>query len=192
MCGVIHQPTKTLVNWVGKLPNRWTAPPPGVIKLNNDASYQKDSGRSTVGAVARDWLGRIFVSVSHQINICRSVEEAEAMAVFVDLSALSKLYRGDTIVEMDCSAVVRDLTVSKPTASECFSLIHDIKLLQQCFSSVDVVAVKRGCNGLANGLAALAKTRGDQDIIGDIPDDVRELSLTECAHNSWVIVLGLS
>jgi hypothetical protein len=134
--------------------------------------------------VARDWLGRVFVSVSRQIDRCNSVEEAEAMVASVRLAALTKLYQGDLILELDCAAVVRDLTSNEPVSSECFPLIHDIKLLQKWFKSIVVVAVKRGCNGLAHSLAALAKTKGDQDKIGDIPDDVCELWIAECTHNS--------
>lgn len=137
-----------------------------------------------MGAVARDWKGRVLVSVSRQIDTCKSAEEAEAMAVSIGMSALSKLYRGEIVVELDCAVVVGDLTSSKTVASEWYPLIHDIKLLQHDFKSVNFVAIRRGGNGLAHGLAALAKTKGNQDKIDDIPDEVRELWLSECNYNS--------
>lgn len=38
----------------------WTPPDRGVIKINADAAFSKGMDRTSLGAVARDWTGKIL------------------------------------------------------------------------------------------------------------------------------------
>ena len=86
------------------VPNHWTAPTQGTVRLNTETTFQKDTGQSSVGVIARDWRGRVFLSVSCQIENKSCVEEDEPMVVLVGLSALLRFYDGHIVVESDGSA----------------------------------------------------------------------------------------
>ena len=47
-----------------------------------------------------------------------------------------------------------------------------------------ILTVKRAGNALAHGLAALARAKGNQELIANVPDEVRELWLADCIHYS--------
>lgn len=70
--------------------NHWSAPEPGVVKLNSDAASFSESGDSWIGAVARDHRGQVFVSACQSID---TVEEAETVAALIGLKELAKVYR---------------------------------------------------------------------------------------------------
>lgn len=70
--------------------NHWSAPEPGVVKLNSDIASFSESGGRWIGAVARDHRGQ---SVCQSIDRCSTVEEAETVAALIGLKELAKVYR---------------------------------------------------------------------------------------------------
>jgi hypothetical protein len=56
----------------------------------------------------------------------------------------------------------------------------DIKQAMKGFTACRVQYVKRGCNALAHGLAALTRSSGEQMQIGDVPRSLHSLMLSEC------------
>lgn len=79
----------------------WVAPAEGTAKIN--------TGQSSTGAVARAHKGLVFISFCRRMGTCNSIEEAEASAALIGLSALLKVYKGDVILEVDNTFIARQL-----------------------------------------------------------------------------------
>lgn len=58
-----------------------------------------------MGIVARNHVGAAAISVCSSVHCCSSAEEAEAVAIQVGLTELSKIYRDPVTVETDCASV---------------------------------------------------------------------------------------
>lgn len=65
-----------------RLPNGMFQQAIGVVKLNTDAGFLSGSGQSWAGAVARDNMGLVFYSACKTMTACKSVEEAEGLAIW--------------------------------------------------------------------------------------------------------------
>lgn len=159
--------------------NQWSGPPLGSAKLNTDASYMPDSGESAAGAVARDSKGHVFISVSQRMSPCRSVEEAEAKAALIGLNKLLRVYRGPLILELDSQVLANALKIGDYSRSPYYGLLIDIKEALNTFQSHSINCVGRSCNALAHGLAAVARSAGDQEMIADVPECLRQLMSSE-------------
>lgn len=90
-------------------PNHWVPPPSGVVKMNCDTSFIKETREAWGGAVTRDCRGRVYASMDRHLPQCSSLEEAEAAIVLICLTELSKLYRGHLNLEVDCARLGREL-----------------------------------------------------------------------------------
>lgn len=106
---------------------QWKAPEPGTVKLNSDASFLAETGKSCAGAVARDSHGRVAIAICKRLAPCCSVEEAEARAALVGLQELAGTFRGQVTIELDCQFIAKELAAQTPTRSPCYGLVMDIK-----------------------------------------------------------------
>ncbi|MED6139230.1 hypothetical protein PIB30_081872 [Stylosanthes scabra] len=61
-------------------PNNWQAPPYHLWKINVDVAVGEDS-LIRIGAVIRDWLGRISVAATWLLYLSIQPHKAEALAV---------------------------------------------------------------------------------------------------------------
>lgn len=159
---------------------KWEAPPNGVVKLNTDAAFLSTSGQSWAGVVARNNSGLVFYSASKAMAPCKSVEEAEGLAILLGLTSLSRLYRGPLMIETDNNMMANELRRGGANRSEWFWVVSEIKNAMQVFRSVQIKAIKRGQNSLAHELAARARRQADCLMIADVPEELRSLMLSEC------------
>ncbi|XP_073360706.1 uncharacterized protein [Aegilops tauschii subsp. strangulata] len=81
--------------------NKWSPPPAGMAKLNTDAAFEPNTGLGTGGAIARNNLGQVYLSMGCTLNQCASVEEAEGLAMLQGLREMAKYYNGPIQVEVD-------------------------------------------------------------------------------------------
>lgn len=160
--------------------NLWHAPPEGAAKLNRDASFLKETGRTWGGVVARDYRGVPFLSVGCQLHQCMLTEEAEASAVLMGLFELLKYFRGHLIVEVDCVVIGRELQYKGVSRSPWFGVLSDIKTQLEAFASVEVSIVRRSQNKLAHEIAATARSSQDHFRLADVHASVRQIMLADC------------
>ena len=60
---------------------KWTAPPPGVFKINVDGATSENERNSSVGVVIRDTTGTVHVACCKYLQGRYLVEEVEALAM---------------------------------------------------------------------------------------------------------------
>lgn len=155
------------------------APPAGMAKLNCDAAFLSETGDAWGGAVARDYRGLVFLSTGRRLEHCASVEEAEASAIQLGLTELSRFYRGPITVEVDCSTVGRELLNDGACRSAWSAVMLNIKKLLPTFPSVEVSVVRRNQNKLAHEIAAEARASGDHMLIANVHVNVRQTMVSE-------------
>lgn len=162
----------------------WAPPPRGTVKLNTDTAFASEMGVGAAGAVARDHRGHVVISACRKLPPSDSVEEAEARAALIGLQELAGVYSDQVVLEMDNQMIVKEVESQCPTRSPCYGLIMDIKHAMGAFSACKIGYVKRCNNALADGLAALNRSDGDQVLTADVPDSLRTLTLSECNRPS--------
>lgn len=158
---------------------QWIPPVGGSVKINSDAAFLADNGESSAGAVARDCRGHVFVAVCKKLPHCHSVEEAEARAVLVGLQTLAGFFNGQVIVETDNLTIAKELANQTPSRSPLYGLLMDIKNAAAAFDTYSISCVRRDSNKLAHGLAALTRSDGDQVVIANVLDSLRQLMISE-------------
>lgn len=89
------------------------------------------------------------------------------------------MYRGPIEFETDSKCLAHELRDGAPNRSHIYGIIQDIKYTLSGFAEYKVSSVARESNILAHELAAEARSKGDLHIIGNVPDRLRELMLSE-------------
>lgn len=155
-------------------------PPVDCWKLKIDASFLADTGDASVGIVAKDHRGLVAISACYRIDRCTGAEEAEAEAIRFGLGELAKRYRGRLIIETDCKSLFTLLQPGTPNMSAIHHSVTDIRELVNLFQSVNISVIRRGCNALAHGLAAHARTYGNTSTLAGVPTQLFHLLMTDC------------
>ncbi|XP_027098924.2 uncharacterized protein [Coffea arabica] len=150
-----------LVQWV-KAPSRrrapcaiaWIKPPPGVLKLNSDASVVQ--GLATGGGLLRDCQGKLIFAFYKEFRD-QDVLGAECMALLFGLQLCSQKGLRPSLVEVDSKALVQ-LVVSGAIAKWplCNSLRKVRGLLKDFTASIS--HIYREANVPADRLAAVGAT----------------------------------
>ncbi|GJZ74583.1 reverse transcriptase [Tanacetum coccineum] len=134
----------------------WSRPEADHIKVNCDASWQKESGKAGLGFVARDNNGEVF-SGARLDYYASSPLEAEAKAVHWAMShALSRGYSRVTF-ETYSLCLVKAL-YNKVILLQIASLFLDILSHSMAFDVCSWSFVKRERNRVAHCIASLALT----------------------------------
>lgn len=160
-------------------PNHWIAPPLGMAKINSDATFIGEMGDTWGGAVARDHLGRVFMSIGRRLNRCSSVEEAEGAAALLGLTEFVKRFRGRVILETDCMCIGQELQAGMQSRSAHWATLADVREKLSLFSSSGISIISRSKNKLAHELAAIARRSGDFSMIADVPVDGKHVMRDE-------------
>ncbi|XP_020165590.1 uncharacterized protein [Aegilops tauschii subsp. strangulata] len=170
---IVHVPLQPGANY-------WGAPPSDAVKLNIDAAFLHESGEAWGGAVARDHLGRVLMSIGKRLDRCHSAEEAEGAAVELGITTFAGLFRGHIILETDCASIGGLLQSAKwECRSACRAVLANAKRQMYAFSSWEVSIVNRNKNSLAHELAAIARRTGDFSLIAMVPDDAIAVMMKE-------------
>jgi hypothetical protein len=79
----------------------WTPPGINELKLNVDAAFCKESGKTTAGVVFRNYLGETVAADSYVLENCGDAEEGEATAVWAGLNLAIQCNLMPGIMESD-------------------------------------------------------------------------------------------
>lgn len=132
----------------------WTKPPPGMVKINVDASFDADSLSGSMGAVIRDDAGLFIVGANKRIPWCADahVAEAEALRMGLDLACSVGCHR--IMVNSDYQDVMNDGGRSSTLAA---AIVEDCYQLSTDFVKIVFEHCPREANCVAHELAKLAK-----------------------------------
>ncbi|KAF5462687.1 hypothetical protein F2P56_018674 [Juglans regia] len=131
----------------------WTAPLPGLLKLNVDGAMFGELCKSGVGCILRDDKGKVLMAA---LKAESEVEEPEAVELIVVLRGLQlcvSMGISRIQVESDCLLVVEALEHNNMAGSLLGLLYQDIKSISSCFVECSFVYVPREGNRAAHGLA---------------------------------------
>ncbi|KAM0911874.1 hypothetical protein ACQ4PT_013166 [Festuca glaucescens] len=106
---------------------RWSAPPPGWVKLNTDGSLPPNSTTGGAGAVARDCTGKVLFAACTSLHNCTDAEEAEARAALWGLNLMSRHDPPGVVLEMDCLASVAALQSNDQDRSRLWNVYIEAK-----------------------------------------------------------------
>ncbi|KAK9991321.1 hypothetical protein SO802_026306 [Lithocarpus litseifolius] len=140
--------------------NRWTSPPPGIVKINVDGATSEDGRNSNVGAVIRDSCGAVIVACGKFLQGQFSVSEVEALAVESGILLARDMNLTQIIVETDALSIVNSINENFIEGS-IGHLIQGILALLNSFSSWKVIHVKWDHNRAAHEAAHLARRSED-------------------------------
>ncbi|KAL6124962.1 hypothetical protein ACLB2K_077470 [Fragaria x ananassa] len=137
----------------------WINPKLGMIKINTDAAWNKDSAECGLAAVARNSLGKI-VGGMHNYGSSISVMAVEALAIKLGLSLASSLSLSSFQLESDSLVLVSSLsnhlyTVDWTAARSIDWIRENLNL----FLQVNWRWVSRKANEAADWVASLALRR---------------------------------
>jgi len=130
---------------------KWQPPSQGLIKVNWDASINKNKGWIGMGMIARDSNSACLGAKSVTKELITDSATAEAMA------ALSAMYFcRDVILEGDAKQVLQAINSNPLFLSKFGHFIESIHHEKRNFRSVDFSFIPREGNAVAHALAAEA------------------------------------
>jgi len=124
---------------------KWTAPPPGVFKINVDGATSENERNSSVGVVIRDATGAVHVACCKYLQGQYSVEEVEALAMECGLILAKEQKLSQSILESDALTAINGVIVAK-TNGYLGHVYQGILSLLSSFSSWKIKHVKRDYN----------------------------------------------
>lgn len=132
----------------------WRAPPPGVLKVNSDASLAIE-GRVGLGVVARDEKGDVIFATTRRVRAWWPPEIAECKALLLAIKLAKRYGLANVILESDSQVLVKRLSKAVVFYSDFDCILEDILSFCCWFESVVWSHVKRGGNYVAHHLAKL-------------------------------------
>lgn len=69
---------------------RWSAPSPGILKLNSDAAIFENLGTG-LGILIHNSKGLVYMATTNLLQGCLSIEDAEAMALVYGMQLASDM-----------------------------------------------------------------------------------------------------
>ncbi|KAE8794848.1 hypothetical protein D1007_30414 [Hordeum vulgare] len=105
----------------------WTKPAEGILKINSDGSYNKDTSTGGWGYIIRDHEGDVVVSVAGRLNNVYDALQAEAEACIHAIYKAQELGIGNMVLETDASTLVSAIKTSRYDLATNGSLFQEIK-----------------------------------------------------------------
>ena len=143
-----------------KTDGKWTAPPPGYVKINVDGATSENEKNSSVGVIIRDVDGNVLAACCKYLQGQYSVEEVEALAMECGLLLAKEQKLFHVILESDALIVVSKVTAAD--SSDWLGHVYKgISGLLSSFSSWNIKHVKRDYNKATHVLAQYARQKED-------------------------------
>ncbi|KAF7829689.1 putative ribonuclease H-like domain, reverse transcriptase zinc-binding domain-containing protein [Senna tora] len=133
-------------------PMGWTPPPFNLLKVNVDASKKSDNATG-LGCVIRNHQGRVLGAVAKRAQPCATVEQLEASAVLLGLEFARGFGCEAVMLEGDACGVIKQLNSQSELISLVGTIVDNIKVVCNEFSSISFGWVPRSANSVANKLA---------------------------------------
>ncbi|XP_041001599.1 uncharacterized protein LOC121247294 [Juglans microcarpa x Juglans regia] len=133
--------------------HQWLPPLLAVYKVNWDSAVDKVHCKVGIGAIFRDWEGRVIACM----RMCRPIHldpylveafgalQSAIMAVDIGLKHI--------YLEGDALNVINDINGNKESWGQTGLLVHDVQQVMKRFDSTTVNFIPRSCNNLAHCLA---------------------------------------
>jgi ribonuclease HI len=135
----------------------WKPPGHGWVKINVDASFTGEDGKSYMGCIARDSTGKVLWASCRGTGTCANAEEAEAIACLASLHMIPNLDNLSVVMESDNAAVVEAIKKRNQKLPCLWRTCDEIETFQARFSNFKVCKIRRGSNQVAHELAKLAR-----------------------------------
>jgi ribonuclease HI len=131
----------------------WSRPSPRIIKINVDGSFHSDTCAGSVGAVARDSLGKFIAASTVYLPSVASAAAAEAMAMREGLSLATRLGCSNVLMESDSTETVDACSGDEPWWGESSAIFADCVDLAALVGNVSFKHCPREANEAAHELA---------------------------------------
>ncbi|XP_042974791.1 uncharacterized protein LOC122306429 [Carya illinoinensis] len=155
-----HQPARQCSS-PSSVPLAWEAPSQGKLKINWDADLDKTSCRAGVGAVVRNWEGKVLATMRMNHSLYPDPFLAEAYAAHQATIFLKSMGWQDVIMEGDSLQLVNCLNSKEEADSYAGVLIKAARVNLDSFTVWTTSHVKRTCNSVAHALCQDALSIGD-------------------------------
>jgi ribonuclease HI len=159
---------------------RWNAPLGGWIKLNTNASVNKDNGWMGYGAVARDERGAVMAAQCRTVKGNLDATLAEAGALLMAIKLCQRMGFHTVHFEGDSQIVVEGINSLNIDWSSKGLMLGDIMEALQGIHCWQISFIHREGNKAAHMLAKLATMVESEKIwINNAPDCIRDIVLIE-------------
>jgi ribonuclease HI len=135
---------------------KWQPPSQGLIKVNWDASINKNKGWIGMGMIARDSNSACLGAKSVTKELITDSATAEAMAALSAMYFCREVGFFDVILEGDAKQVLQAINSNPHFLSKFGHFIESIHHEKRNFRSVDFSFIPREGNAVAHALAAEA------------------------------------
>jgi hypothetical protein len=134
----------------------WTAPVPGVIKVNVDGALDCVSGDAGIGVIASDGDGRVVFTAWKYIHGSSDAEEIEALACKEGIVLAADWCSSKTIIESDCLSLARLFGDREGRRSKLRFILEEAISAGQDLLAWEFAYTRRERNCAAHELAQLA------------------------------------
>uniref|UniRef100_A0A8I6Z5L8 RNase H type-1 domain-containing protein n=1 Tax=Hordeum vulgare subsp. vulgare TaxID=112509 RepID=A0A8I6Z5L8_HORVV len=132
----------------------WTKPEVGILKINSDGSYNKDTLTGGWGYIIRDHEGDVVVTAAGRLHHVHDALQVEAEACIRAIYKAQELGIGNVVMETDASTLVSAIKTSRYDLAPNGNLFQEIKAFASLnFISFDIFHYPRACNKVADALA---------------------------------------
>ena len=83
-------------------------PPPGWIKLNFDGAYNGNTGKASIGGLARDAYGNLLMAYTCEVRAAHP-SEVELLALQRGLKHLNPAFSSPLLIEGDCLILITNI-----------------------------------------------------------------------------------
>lgn len=140
------------------------------VKINFDASFDKQENRSYFGIIIRNNLGNVLFTKTVRHDSIPSSFAADAMACFQAILLGIQVGLQHVEIEWDCLTVIRNLIKSRGERSVIGAYLHNICVSCNNFQSCIFQHVKKFMNGVAHKLATKGiRRREGSYLVGTVP-----------------------
>ncbi|OMO83944.1 hypothetical protein COLO4_22308 [Corchorus olitorius] len=143
---------------------RWTAPPPGIVKINVDAAFQAATCSATLAMVARGSNGEIMMCATLKMDNVPSALHVELMAIHLGLGEAREAGYGRIVLESDSSLAVNEVNKPSDSLHEWRVVVVDIQFIISEFMSSYVVPIRRMPNFFSHELAKIDCIVGEKKV----------------------------
>ncbi|OMO72757.1 hypothetical protein CCACVL1_17615 [Corchorus capsularis] len=135
---------------------RWSPPAVGSWKINTDAAFDKDLGVAGLGAVLRDFEGRVLCSIIKKMHFIQDPLFAVLYAIQLGLQLARSEGFLTCVIESDCLLAITAINTDSSRFWEGDCLVSSIRDLAREFSLVLFHHIKREVNCCAHAVAKFA------------------------------------
>ncbi|KAL5548698.1 hypothetical protein UlMin_003929 [Ulmus minor] len=163
----------------------WQAPPFGWVKVNSDAAWCSKQKKFGLGAIIRDFTGKVLGSVATPIPASVSVAVAEAWAIERGAALAKQLGFSAVVLESDCLAVTKALDLRTSNVSEINYVFESIYEFCSDFNLYKFSHTPRMGNQVAHSLARLALSLENEQIWPTgTPESINRCVIADMQHSS--------